>query len=126
MSKLLEQIGFTVKTAKCGEDAIDTMTKSDESTFDVVFMDIFMPGIGGIEATVRIRELTRTWKHTPLVVGCTADTSEKTIMECSESGITRFVHKPVDKKELSDLFHQLRKLQQGRFRGSAIQKYLSY
>jgi len=113
MRHLLEHLGFTCKLAESGEEAILTTSKLKDGELDVVFMDVFMPGIGGIEASSRILSFTNSWKLPPFIVACTADTSEKTLTECAEIGITKFVHKPINKEALKELleFLQQRKLQ---------------
>jgi len=67
-------------------------------------MDVFMPGMGGIEASRRIKEISKNWKNPPVIFACTADTSEKTLKECMENGIDQFLLKPLDKKAVQNLF----------------------
>jgi len=106
MSQLLKVLGFRSVTASTGEEAIE-MCKTMEGNLDVIFMDIFMPGIGGIEAAKRIQDITKKWEKSPLMVGCTADTNASTIQSCVDSGITTFLHKPIDKKLLKEIFLRL-------------------
>jgi len=103
---LLKHVGFESTLASSGEEAIEAVL-ANPNIFDVIFMDIFMPGMGGIEATARIRALSEQWSHVPMICGCTADTSEKTLQECAQGGITQFIHKPVDKKALAELYQFL-------------------
>jgi len=105
MFHLLQHIGFQCLTANSGEEALEIIKEQLTGELDVIFMDIFMPGMGGIKASKKINELTKGWRVVPIIIGCTADTTEKTFKECIDNGITRFVHKPIDKKELKEL-HQ--------------------
>jgi len=107
MRHLLENVGFKCTLAESGEVAIDITSNLKDGELDVIFMDIFMPGMGGIKASVRIQALTRLWKREPLIVGCTADTSEKTMKACVEIGITNFIHKPINKEAVKELFANL-------------------
>ena len=53
MEKELPRTGFAVTTAESGEAALELLREQD---FDVVLLDLKMPGIGGMEALRRIRE----------------------------------------------------------------------
>src|SRR4051794_7925971 len=106
MSQLLKHIGFICSLAESGEQAIE-IVKTRRNELDVIFMDIFMPGMDGIEATRRIQYITSKWKLSPLIVGCTADTGQETMNDCLRNGINIFIHKPIDKNALKSLFEQL-------------------
>jgi CheY-like chemotaxis protein len=106
MAQFLKILGFKCSTASSGEEAIDFVRRSS-GDLNVIFMDVFMPGMGGIEASKRIQVLTAGWRKPPLIVGCTADTNEDTINECIKCGITTFANKPVNRKQLSAIFRQL-------------------
>ncbi|MEM7755258.1 MAG: response regulator [Planctomycetota bacterium] len=53
LAEILETEGYQVETADSGEEAVQ---RCDQRTFDVVLMDVRMPGINGVEAFRRIRE----------------------------------------------------------------------
>jgi len=50
----LEQKGYQVKTVKSGSDAIDLCREED---FDIIFLDENMPGVSGLDALAKIKEL---------------------------------------------------------------------
>lgn len=54
LSRILTKEGYEVKTASSGEEAIE---KFDCESFDIVLLDIKMPGIGGIETLRRLKEM---------------------------------------------------------------------
>lgn len=54
--RVLEKLGHTCYIADNGAIAIDMVTSSDCILYDIVFMDIRMPIVGGIEATSKIRD----------------------------------------------------------------------
>lgn len=54
LSRILTKEGYEVQTASSGEEAIE---KFDRESFDIVLLDIKMPGIGGIETLRRLKEM---------------------------------------------------------------------
>jgi CheY-like chemotaxis protein len=68
-------------------------------------MDIFMPGVGGINATKEILSMLQGTTYKPIIIGCSADSSENTVRLCKQAGITDFVKKPVERNVLLRLYH---------------------
>ncbi|MDT8447596.1 MAG: ATP-binding protein [bacterium] len=81
------------KMAINGEDAL---VKLREGGYDMVFMDVEMPIMDGIEATRRIREFDQT---TP-IVAMTGNVFAEDIEETKRAGMTGFLSKPIQKEEL--------------------------
>lgn len=81
------------KMASNGEDAL---TRLREGGFDMVFMDVEMPVMDGIEATKRIREFDKT---TP-IVAMTGNVFAEDIEATKAAGMTGFLSKPIQKEEL--------------------------
>jgi two-component system, OmpR family, KDP operon response regulator KdpE len=84
--------GYMVSTAKNGEEALD---KVREERFDLVLLDINMPGIGGIE-TCRI---LRSQSDTPIVI-LSIRNAEKEKVEALDAGADDYVTKPFSTPEL--------------------------
>ncbi|MEA1652131.1 response regulator [Nitrospirillum sp. BR 11164] len=94
MSTILRGVGHEVEIVDNGAAAVRAV---DTGTYDLVFMDMHMPIMGGLEATTRIRALPRTPDRPlpPLVVltaGVTAEERER----CRAVGLEVFLSKPVD------------------------------
>ncbi|MDR0929651.1 MAG: response regulator [Oscillospiraceae bacterium] len=90
-------------TAKGGVEAIE---KALENDYDVIFMDHMMPGIDGMEATRRLREMGGRFADIP-IVALTANVvndAEKTFLA---SGFTGFLAKPLELKPLAACLHGL-------------------
>jgi DNA-binding NarL/FixJ family response regulator len=84
-----------VGEASTGEEAIDRV---QSLTPDVVFMDVRMPGIGGIEATRKIREVSPNTR----VILFTVDESRNAISEAIQAGVSGYLLKDASADELVD------------------------
>ncbi|RKQ68905.1 signal transduction histidine kinase [Litorimonas taeanensis] len=79
-----------------GPDALKLLEDYD---FDVVIMDIRMPGMNGVETIRRIRQSGQSWANTP-VLALTADAAAENNIACIEAGANVFLTKPVITKDL--------------------------
>jgi DNA-binding NtrC family response regulator len=86
--RVLSDKGYEVSTALSGEEALDTLENTE---FDVVFTDIKMPGMDGLEVAERIKARC-PW--TPVVVITGYGTAENEA-RASVLGVSGFVHKPL-------------------------------
>ena len=95
--KQLEKLGYHVTSAANGRIAVEAVAAD---RFDIVFMDLRMPELDGLNATRAIRSRERgTGRHVP-IVALTADVRSNDRAACLESGMDDFLAKPV---ALSDL-----------------------
>jgi CheY-like chemotaxis protein len=89
---VLEKWGHTVKGANNGREAVAAVSAQD---FDVVLMDVQMPDMDGLHATLAIRQAEEsTGKHTT-IVAMTAHAMKGDKERCLESGMDSYVSKPV-------------------------------
>lgn len=86
--RVLSDKGYEVSTALSGEEALHTM---DEEEFDVVFTDIKMPGIDGLEVTERIKARC-PWTPVVVITGYGTDENEA---KANVLGASGFVRKPL-------------------------------
>jgi CheY-like chemotaxis protein len=95
MEKFLQKIGLSVTTAIDGEGAIKEVTTNNR--FDMIIMDVQMPGLSGIETTkiIRLYEDENQIKRVP-IISLSANTSEKNIEDCILAGMDDFIQKPAD------------------------------
>ncbi len=89
--EILEQFELQVDVADNGVDAVEFVNKSH---YDLVFMDVQMPKISGLEATRLIRK-NPALKNLP-IIAMTADAMKSVELECIESGMDDFLVKPID------------------------------
>jgi signal transduction histidine kinase/DNA-binding response OmpR family regulator len=94
---LLERRGHSVTIAGSGVEAV---AATDSESFDVVLMDVQMPGMDGMEATgrIRARELN-TGVHVP-IIAMTAHAMKGDRERCLEAGMDDYVSKPIRAEEL--------------------------
>ncbi|GFD69339.1 hypothetical protein KUL106_26020 [Alteromonas sp. KUL106] len=88
---LLEQLDCVVEHV---DNGLKAAARVEEGGIDVVFMDVHMPVMDGIEATKRIRKLSGTLGHTP-VIGLTAEAFKERHTVFKAAGMNDIVTKPV-------------------------------
>lgn len=96
---VLRKLGYQVDVAENGCVGLE---KFKSNTYDIILMDIQMPEMNGIEATIAIRQieaLEGTGKHIP-IIAVTAFTMENDRKNCFEAGMDDFLAKPYKPFEL--------------------------
>jgi CheY-like chemotaxis protein len=96
-SFMLKKRGHEVEVAPSGADALAALNRQ---TFDLVLMDVRMPGMDGFETTARIRQDERiTGRHIP-IVALTAQALPGDREKCLAAGMDGYVAKPIQTAEL--------------------------
>ncbi|MBU4131510.1 MAG: response regulator, partial [Proteobacteria bacterium] len=102
-SKMLQGLGLEVVIVENGKQALEYF-QQDLDRFDLVFMDIQMPVMGGIEATHAIRALEKmTPFHTP-IIALTANAMKGDRERFLAAGMDGYIPKPMKKKDLIRAF----------------------
>lgn len=86
--RVLSGKGYAVITARNGEEALN---KLRSETYDVVFTDIKMPGMNGLEVAERLKE-TQPWLPVVIVTGYGTDANQA---RAKAAGVSGFLHKPL-------------------------------
>jgi len=95
LSQYLTSYGFTVFQASSGYEAIDIY---NEETLELIFMDIKMSGIDGLETIKQIRKIEKT---NPIpIIAVSANVFNEDKQSTIKSGANDFISKPIDEKEL--------------------------
>lgn len=93
METLLKQMGHNVSLAMNGKEALNILERHD---FDIVFMDIQMPIMDGIECT---KNIMKTYgEDRPAIVAVTANIQQRD--ECMALGMDEFISKPINIKKI--------------------------
>jgi len=100
--KMLEKTGCVVDTAIDGMEAIEKITSEK---YDLVFMDIMMPNLSGVEATIKIRSLFKN-KDYVNIVAMTANAMKGDRERYIDAGMDDYISKPFSQEKL---FHILQK-----------------
>jgi PAS domain S-box-containing protein len=96
MLRVLQKMGYVANTAGNGLEALDALKRQH---YDIVFMDVEMPEMNGIEAT---KKIVSTWMkpERPFIIGTTAYALESDARECLEAGMDAYLSKPIKIEEL--------------------------
>ncbi|CAO3450556.1 PAS [Azospirillum argentinense] len=95
---LMRKVGFTVDTADGGAEAVASVATA-EAPYDAVLMDVAMPEVDGIAATLAIRAMTGPRAAVP-IIAVTAHGFAEDRDRCVFAGMNDYVPKPVRRPEL--------------------------
>ncbi len=100
MKAFLKKLGYEITIAS---DGLEACQICESSHFDLVFMDLQMPIMGGIEATEKILE---SINRPPIIVAMTANAFEEDKRKSFEAGMKSFLTKPVRLRTLKDVIKE--------------------
>ncbi len=95
---LMEPTLIQIDTVESGEEALRILEKK---TYDIIFMDHFMPGMDGVETASRIRALPDETKNKIPIIALTADAVEGVREELLSRGMDDFLSKPIMMEEMN-------------------------
>jgi signal transduction histidine kinase/CheY-like chemotaxis protein len=111
--KALRRLGFDVVRAHNGLEAAalgEAAVRGDAPRFEIVLMDIKMPGLDGFEASRSIRAAERQSGARPMpIIALTANAMEEDRRACLSAGIDDFLTKPVDLARLAEAIDAARR-----------------
>ncbi|WP_338066184.1 response regulator [Billgrantia endophytica] len=102
LRELLQRPGLSIEEAGSGQEA---MALAESEPFDLVLMDIRMPGMDGVETTRALRSLGKHWAHCP-IIAVTAHALEDDRQQLLDSGLQEVLIKPVDSIELEAILQR--------------------
>lgn len=111
ISAMLAMFGITTERAENGCVCVDMLSKAEEGSYELIFMDVQMPEMNGLDATRTIRKLENPWAASIPIVAMTADAFSENIMECLDAGMNGHIAKPVDIKLV---IKEIRRIREGK------------
>ena len=101
---ILEYMGLDVNFANTGFEALKRLK---EEVFDLLIVDIQMPGMSGFEVISRCKSLFSGGKSRIPIVVVTGDVTKEVQEECDQLGVDRFLSKPVESERLRGVVYEL-------------------
>lgn len=98
ISAMLGMFGITTDRAANGKICVDMMRQAREGQYALIFMDVQMPEMNGLDATRAIRALDDPWASSLPIIAMTADAFSENVTECLDAGMNGHIAKPVDIK----------------------------
>lgn len=100
-AKMFKRIGYEIDIAENGRIAVDML---DKQRYDLVFMDIQMPEMDGLQATRQIIEKHK--ENSPPIIAMTANVLSEEEQECRMAGMKDFVSKPFTIEHLESIINK--------------------
>ncbi|AXS84693.1 MULTISPECIES: ATP-binding protein [Marinobacter] len=99
---LLEDCQLEAEGASSGFEAL---SKARQKPFDLVFMDLQMPGMDGVETTARLREMDTGSPRTP-IIALTAHALADEQQRLTRQGFDGYMPKPISSSQLTEIIHE--------------------
>jgi PAS domain S-box-containing protein len=103
LKRVIEKLGYNATIVQNGREAVEA---AERYPYDIIFMDIQMPLMDGLEATKRIRETFASTKY-PFIVAVTAHALKGDREKYLEGGMDEYISKPISVDTVSNLLEKL-------------------
>ncbi|TLX77112.1 response regulator [Labilibacter sediminis] len=100
----LSKYGYVIDIANNGQEALD---KVKSRRFNLIIMDLMMPVMDGLEASVKIREYEEKLDYSTPIIGLTANTFDADREKCLSHGMNEYMAKPFDLQLFNKLIAEL-------------------
>jgi PAS domain S-box-containing protein len=100
--RILQQLGYAADVVATGLEVLEALEKK---SYDVVFMDVQMPEMDGLEAS---RRIVNTWEpgSRPKIIALTADAMSDDRQKCFDAGMDDYLSKPVHMDDIAAILNQ--------------------
>ncbi|HBH24814.1 MAG TPA: histidine kinase [Cytophagales bacterium] len=95
--KILQIQNYDISSAKNGNQVMEMVQKED---YDIILMDINMPGLDGMECSRRIRQMDDPKKKDVPIVAITGNAKNYSDEDFSQAGINQYIQKPLNFDEV--------------------------
>lgn len=103
VTRLLQKLGCEVETAANGMEAVQCLK---ERHYDVVFMDLHMPQMDGLQATQLIRNHEQQTGNHQVIIAMTASSMAEDVQKCFDAGMDDYMSKPVSLEVLHTMLEK--------------------
>ncbi|MBQ1483487.1 MAG: response regulator [Erysipelotrichaceae bacterium] len=111
ISTMLSMFKISSERAENGRICVEKMQKAKQGSYQLIFMDIQMPEMNGLDATRAIRKLEDPWASSIPIIAMTADAFSENVTECLNAGMNGHIAKPIDIKVV---IKEIRRIKEGR------------
>lgn len=104
--------GFVFKqldlTCDFASDGAEAVRRYSEKPYDLIFMDLKMPVMDGLESSQKIREIEQASGsgHRAVIIALSASEQLDVIADCKQSGMDDYMEKPVQNQKLLDILNR--------------------
>ncbi|WP_417565885.1 ATP-binding protein [Marinobacter sp.] len=102
---VLTLLGDCQLEAEGASSGFEALSKARQKPFDLVFMDLQMPGMDGVETTARLREMD-TGNHRTPIIALTAHALADEQERLTRQGFDSYMPKPISSSQLTEIIHQ--------------------
>lgn len=95
-TEILKMTGLIVERVADGIEAVDKMDECEDGYFDMIFMDIQMPGMNGYDAARAIRAMDRNYCRQIPIIAMTANAFAEDVHAAKTAGMNEHIAKPLD------------------------------
>ena len=107
--EILKEAGMTAKWAKDGKDCLKKLEQAERNEYQLILMDIQMPGMNGYEAAREIHRLPEADKARIPIIAMTANAFEEDRKKALEAGMDGFITKPVEVNKMLQAIREVYK-----------------
>ncbi|MEO1021053.1 MAG: response regulator [Bacteroidota bacterium] len=101
--KILERLGQEADVSINGKKAVE---RAVSTPYDLIFMDMNMPEMDGLEATEHIKALSKPGDKTPIIIAMTANVLDEHMERCFQAGMDDFLTKPVTINSVKEMLEK--------------------
>ncbi len=101
--RMFNKLGYEIDIVENGKEAVERV---QQSQYDLIFMDVQMPEMDGLEATRVIRKLLK--HNSPMIIAMTANAMPEDREKCLEAGMDDYLSKPFKPRELQQILEKYR------------------
>jgi PAS domain S-box-containing protein len=102
LTKMIEKQGHTIRIVENGQQVLEALA---DLSYDIIFMDVQMPIMDGLETTRRIKE-TLPREKWPVIVAVTANALSGDREKCLKAGMDDYISKPFKKESVYAVIHK--------------------